>query len=155
MEADRGHIHHRLLEQGLTPRRAALLLYGVGALAAVLSLSIASGRFEVPVLIVFCVGIVLMNNYHDFGFYQIDLQLAGRSYHAHAHRADAGRTWRLEIPLSDSDFIHLGCGFNAAVSHNALAPFANSVRTILEKKIPDFTRSELAESRYQVAVAGD
>src|SRR5215469_8726482 len=27
--ADRGHIHHRLLEKGLTPRRAALFLYGI------------------------------------------------------------------------------------------------------------------------------
>src|SRR5712691_4022129 len=37
--ADRGHIHHRLLDRGLSPRRVALLLYavgGVGALFAVL-----------------------------------------------------------------------------------------------------------------------
>ncbi|MBV8902876.1 MAG: undecaprenyl/decaprenyl-phosphate alpha-N-acetylglucosaminyl 1-phosphate transferase, partial [Acidobacteriia bacterium] len=31
--ADRGHIHHRLLERGLTPRRAALFLYGICGLA--------------------------------------------------------------------------------------------------------------------------
>ena len=37
-EADHGHIHHRLLERGLTPRRVALLLYAAGGLAAVLSL---------------------------------------------------------------------------------------------------------------------
>ena len=35
---DRGHIHHRLLAQGLHPRAAALILYAVCALAAVLSL---------------------------------------------------------------------------------------------------------------------
>jgi UDP-N-acetylmuramyl pentapeptide phosphotransferase/UDP-N-acetylglucosamine-1-phosphate transferase len=34
--ADRGHIHHRLLDRGLTTRRAVFLLYGFCALAAVL-----------------------------------------------------------------------------------------------------------------------
>jgi UDP-GlcNAc:undecaprenyl-phosphate/decaprenyl-phosphate GlcNAc-1-phosphate transferase len=35
---DRGHIHHRLLERGFTPRRVALLLYGACGVAAALSL---------------------------------------------------------------------------------------------------------------------
>jgi UDP-GlcNAc:undecaprenyl-phosphate GlcNAc-1-phosphate transferase len=36
--ADRGHIHHRLLERGLTPRRAVLVIYAVSGIAATLSL---------------------------------------------------------------------------------------------------------------------
>jgi len=36
--ADRGHVHHRLLDRGLTPRRVALLLYGACGLGAALSL---------------------------------------------------------------------------------------------------------------------
>lgn len=36
--ADRAHIHHRLLDLGLTPRRAVLVLYGFGAMAAALTL---------------------------------------------------------------------------------------------------------------------
>lgn len=36
--ADRGHMHHRLLERGLTPRRVALVLYGVCGVAAAFSL---------------------------------------------------------------------------------------------------------------------
>ena len=35
-EADRGHIHHRLLELGMDHRRVVLLLYGVGLLCAAL-----------------------------------------------------------------------------------------------------------------------
>ena len=31
---DRGHIHHRLLEAGLSQRRAVIVLYGVGTLFA-------------------------------------------------------------------------------------------------------------------------
>jgi UDP-GlcNAc:undecaprenyl-phosphate/decaprenyl-phosphate GlcNAc-1-phosphate transferase len=55
--ADRGHIHHRLLDRGLTPRRVALLLYGMCALAAVFSLSLASHHFQVPIILLFCVGV--------------------------------------------------------------------------------------------------
>ena len=36
--ADFGHIHHRLLARGLTPRRVVLLLYGASGVAAVMSL---------------------------------------------------------------------------------------------------------------------
>jgi len=36
--ADRGHIHHTLLDRGLTPRRVTFLLYGVSGVAAALSL---------------------------------------------------------------------------------------------------------------------
>jgi len=36
--ADRAHIHHRLLDRGLTPRRAVFVLYGFAGLAAAFSL---------------------------------------------------------------------------------------------------------------------
>lgn len=37
-DADRGHIHHRLIDLGITPKRAVLMIYGVCGLAAALSL---------------------------------------------------------------------------------------------------------------------
>ena len=54
--ADRGHIHHRLMEHGLTPRRAVLLLYGLCGLAAVFSLlqDLAHHRFGGLIIILFC-----------------------------------------------------------------------------------------------------
>jgi UDP-GlcNAc:undecaprenyl-phosphate GlcNAc-1-phosphate transferase len=53
---DHGHIHHRLLDQGLTPRRAALLLYGACGLAAVFSLlqDLVHDRFGGLIIILFC-----------------------------------------------------------------------------------------------------
>lgn len=42
--ADRGHIHHRLLELGLTHRRAVLALYGISSLFTVLALVVHVGR---------------------------------------------------------------------------------------------------------------
>ncbi len=44
MQADRDHVHHRLLGQGLPVRRAVLLLYGVCAVFAVLSLGMVLGE---------------------------------------------------------------------------------------------------------------
>ena len=41
---DRGHIHHRLLDMGLTHRRAVLLLYGLSIVCTVCAISISLGR---------------------------------------------------------------------------------------------------------------
>lgn len=56
--ADRGHIHHRLVDRGLTPRRAVILLYGFCSLAAVLSLlqSTLNDRLAGLVILFFCGG---------------------------------------------------------------------------------------------------
>jgi UDP-GlcNAc:undecaprenyl-phosphate GlcNAc-1-phosphate transferase len=37
--ADRGHIHHRLLDRGLTPKQAVFILYGLSSIAALFSLA--------------------------------------------------------------------------------------------------------------------
>jgi UDP-GlcNAc:undecaprenyl-phosphate/decaprenyl-phosphate GlcNAc-1-phosphate transferase len=54
---DRGHIHHRLLARGLTPRRVALTLYMACTLCAVLSLlqSFADEKLAIVIVILFCV----------------------------------------------------------------------------------------------------
>jgi UDP-GlcNAc:undecaprenyl-phosphate/decaprenyl-phosphate GlcNAc-1-phosphate transferase len=52
--ADRGHIHHRLLDRGLTPRKTVLMLYGCCAIGALCSLAMAQGNFSELILIVFC-----------------------------------------------------------------------------------------------------
>ena len=53
---DTGHIHHRLLARGLTPRRVVLLLYGACGLAAALSLmsSLSRGEAKGLVIVLFC-----------------------------------------------------------------------------------------------------
>jgi len=56
--ADRGHIHHRLIDRGLTPRRAAVIMYAVSGLAAALSLlqNAFDNRYGGIIIILFCVG---------------------------------------------------------------------------------------------------
>jgi UDP-GlcNAc:undecaprenyl-phosphate GlcNAc-1-phosphate transferase len=52
--ADRGHIHHRLLDRGLTPRKVVLILYGCCAVGALCSLVIAQIDFSTPIVLLFC-----------------------------------------------------------------------------------------------------
>ena len=56
--ADRGHVHHRLLDRGLTPRRVVFLLYGACAFGAVLSLLLwgQQNLYGGFVVLLFCAG---------------------------------------------------------------------------------------------------
>ncbi|HUP03228.1 MAG TPA: MraY family glycosyltransferase [Bryobacteraceae bacterium] len=54
---DRGHIHHRLLDQGLSPRQAVWVLYlvgGLGAAFALLASSKIGGKYEGAIMVLFC-----------------------------------------------------------------------------------------------------
>ena len=53
-EADRGHIHHRLLDQGLTQRKVALTLYACSAVGASCSLLMMNKNFAGAVILIFC-----------------------------------------------------------------------------------------------------
>ena len=55
-QADRGHIHHKLLDLGFTPKRAVLTIYGVCSLAAALSLLVSAlhNSFSGLIVILFC-----------------------------------------------------------------------------------------------------
>ncbi len=57
-DADRRHVHHRLLDRGLAPRRVVFLLYGVCAVGAVLSLleTLQHNRYGGLVILLFCAG---------------------------------------------------------------------------------------------------
>jgi hypothetical protein len=46
-QGDRDHIHHRLVDLGLTPRRAVITLYGVAVLFTALALAVAMGPRQV------------------------------------------------------------------------------------------------------------
>lgn len=90
--ADRGHIHHRLLDRGLPPRRVALLLYAVGGLGALLSVleSVAQSRLALGILALFCAVTLLFVRslgYVEFGVAR-DVLLGGgvrRLLGAHIH----------------------------------------------------------------------
>lgn len=74
--ADKGHIHHRLLQRGLTPRRVALFLYGAGGLAAGLSILMQSTQKSSVggmVILLFCASIWFGIQY--LGYQEFDIAL--------------------------------------------------------------------------------
>lgn len=73
--ADRGHIHHRLLDRGLTPRRVVLILYGICGLAAAFSLlQGAMHSYTGALILLFGVFVLLGIQYLGYA----EFNLAGR-----------------------------------------------------------------------------
>ena len=70
---DRGHIHHKLLERGLTPRRVALVLYGLCGIAAGFSLiaSVSETRIAGIVILAFCFTVWISVRY--LGYIEFDV----------------------------------------------------------------------------------
>lgn len=73
--ADRGHIHHKLMDRGLTPRGAVSALYGVSGLCAVMSLLLATGRSATGVVLILFV-VTTWIGVQNLGY--IELSTAGR-----------------------------------------------------------------------------
>jgi len=91
-EGDRGHIHHRLLDRGFTPRKVALIFYALCGIVAIFALCITNRQFEGLVLVVFCgaawIGIQHLG-YVEFG-------VAGRMFLEGAFRRQLGAQIALE-----------------------------------------------------------
>ena len=62
MQADRGHLHHKLIDRGYTQKQAVLIMYGISALLAMLAIFIAikdSRTLAVAVLTVIVLSLVI------------------------------------------------------------------------------------------------
>jgi UDP-GlcNAc:undecaprenyl-phosphate GlcNAc-1-phosphate transferase len=73
---DRGHIHHRLLDRGNSVRKTALTLYGVCAVAAVLSLLQQSFEGEFGSLAIVLFAILVCFGIQYLGY--VEFRIAGR-----------------------------------------------------------------------------
>ncbi len=77
---DRGHIHHRLLDRGLSPRRTVLLLYAASALGAYCSVlqSTAPTGIRMAVATLFCVVIWIGVRYLRYQEFEAAVHLLRR-----------------------------------------------------------------------------
>jgi UDP-GlcNAc:undecaprenyl-phosphate GlcNAc-1-phosphate transferase len=92
--ADRGHIHHRLLDRGMSPRKAVLLLYGLSSLVAIFSLLQSfshSNQIASMVVLVFCAVAWMGIQYLEY----MEFALASRFL----FRGDLQRTVKAQIDL--------------------------------------------------------
>jgi UDP-GlcNAc:undecaprenyl-phosphate GlcNAc-1-phosphate transferase len=67
---DRGHIHHRLLDMGLTHRRAVLIIYGVSVVLTGLAIAISIGRSWEAGLAMLIASLVLIGLVKFVGYFE-------------------------------------------------------------------------------------
>jgi UDP-GlcNAc:undecaprenyl-phosphate GlcNAc-1-phosphate transferase len=73
--ADRGHIHHRLLDMGLTHRRAVFLLYGVCFVFACAAITVSLGRIWIVGIALLVSSAVIMAIVRFVGYFEYVLLL--------------------------------------------------------------------------------
>jgi UDP-GlcNAc:undecaprenyl-phosphate GlcNAc-1-phosphate transferase len=142
--ADRRHIHHLLLDRGFTPRRVALLMYGVCGVGATLSLLLSTvhGHYSGLVFILFCAA--AWTGVQRLGY--TEFHLAGRLIHPRNFRRLVDAHFRLstlETTLAASNtvdecwvavrrvsqelgFQHLSMRLDHTVYRESLVPGASS-----------------------------
>ncbi|MGD1095589.1 MAG: MraY family glycosyltransferase [Bryobacteraceae bacterium] len=190
-EGDRNHIHHRLLNRGLTPRKVTLVLYACAALGAICSLLVTNRNLSGLIILVFCmmtwIGVqhlgylefgvagrllidggfrrllnshiaiqgfeetlaaattpedcwkVLKRCYNDFGFYQIELEMAGQKY-SERSEPQPFDSWKVTVPISESSHVELRRGFGPGQQHQVVASYVDVLRKVLVPKLLAFER---------------
>jgi len=68
--ADRGHVHHRLLDIGLTHRRAVFFLYGISSLLAAGAIAVSLGRSWHVGLALLSVSLVFVGFVRFLGYFE-------------------------------------------------------------------------------------
>jgi len=124
---DRGHIHHRLLELGLTHRRAVILLYGVSIVLAAGAIGVSIGRsWEVGVAL-FSVSAVFVALVRFLGYFQL----------LHGKRRQSSR-------LYDQHTERLRWAVPALIARLAAAGSEAQIRAVLASAAPECQASGLS-----------
>ena len=79
----------------------------------------------------------------ELGFHSVEMALAGRIYR-YRNGGQRNRSWQVRIPLSPSEFIQLTREYDTPAQHSLIAPYADSVRRILDHKLVMFERTQAA-----------
>lgn len=63
MEADRGHLHHRLIDSGYSHKQAVIIMYGLSILSAVIAVLIAVQDFRATIVVLIFIFILMLMLY--------------------------------------------------------------------------------------------
>jgi UDP-GlcNAc:undecaprenyl-phosphate GlcNAc-1-phosphate transferase len=88
---DRGHIHHRLLDMGVTHRRAVLSLYGVCIVFAAASIAVSLGRRWTVGAAILAASVVLIGIVRFVGYFEYVLVLKQQRARLLSHDVEAFR----------------------------------------------------------------
>jgi UDP-GlcNAc:undecaprenyl-phosphate GlcNAc-1-phosphate transferase len=95
---DRGHIHHRLLDMGITHRRAVLIIYGVTVLLCVSAIAIAFGRQWQVGAAILGVSAVLFGLIRFIGYFEYLMVLGRQSKRIRSRHVEWLRKVVLRVP---------------------------------------------------------
>jgi UDP-GlcNAc:undecaprenyl-phosphate GlcNAc-1-phosphate transferase len=101
---DRGHVHHRLIDMGITHRRAVMLLYGVSILMMVSAIAIALGRSWESGVALLVASVVLTGLIRFVGYFEYVRLRRGVIMHQHDQRT---RALRRLVPSFTADVAKL------------------------------------------------
>lgn len=63
MSADRGHLHHRLIDAGYSHKQAVIILYGLSLLSAIIAILIAIKDYKATIVVLFFLTILMLMIY--------------------------------------------------------------------------------------------
>lgn len=132
---DRGHIHHRLIDLGLTHRRAVLILYGVSVVLSVASIAIYLGRAWQIGVALLTASVVMIGLVRFVGYFS--MTMFARRQKARLRSRDA-ELLRHAIPS-------MLAGFGGAASEDELLEALASVATEAELASVEVRRVGAAE----------
>jgi UDP-GlcNAc:undecaprenyl-phosphate GlcNAc-1-phosphate transferase len=95
---------------------------------------------------------VLRRHYREFGFYRIEMQMAGQKLSECAETQPL-KSWKVVVPLSELSYIELHRCFGPAQQHQVVASFVDVMRKVLEPKCTAFERIGPQTERAQVALS--
>lgn len=67
MEADKSHLHHRLLARGLTQKQTVLTLYSVSIFLGASAIFISDSKQTTAYLVIFTIGVAILSGVYLFG----------------------------------------------------------------------------------------
>jgi len=83
---------------------------------------------------------VLRRGYREFGFYRIDVQMAGQKL-SDCAEMQPFQSWKVTVPISADSYVELYRGFGPAQQHQVVASFVDVLRKVLEPKFTVFERA--------------
>lgn len=95
---DRGHIHHRLLDMGITHRRAVLIIYGVTVLLCISAIAIAFGRQWQVGAAILGVSAVLFGLIRFIGYFEYLMVLGRQKQRIRSRHVEWLRKLVLKVP---------------------------------------------------------
>jgi len=158
---DRGHIHHRLLDMGITHRRAVLIIYGVSVLLTIAAVGIALGRsWQIGVALV-ATSVIFIGLVRSVGYFEHVLvrrrqreRLRSRDSEL-LRRALPSLPARFEAARAESDVVSVLAllGVEASLAYIEILPSSDSEPTAFRwtnPSEPDPFGRDVVSARYPI-----